>query len=100
MFTSTTLGASALTVSAASFLIAEGAIAHTTNAADREPPNPPRSEKPNQVRHRLFGNLATVQATIRQLHKLGYAEPNDWSKPISTGRGPEVVAILTKRMAM
>ena len=51
-----------------------------------------------QVRHLLFGTPAAVQSSIRHLHKLGYAEPNDWSRPISTGRANEVMAILTKRV--
>ena len=46
----------------------------------------------------LFGTLTTVQTTICHLHKLGYADPNDWSQPISTGRPNEVMAILTKRV--
>ncbi|MEM6839999.1 MAG: hypothetical protein AAF609_24580 [Cyanobacteria bacterium P01_C01_bin.120] len=37
------------------------------------------------VRHMLFGNLSAVQATIKLLHKLNYAEPNDWSKPVPPG---------------
>ena len=58
-----------------------------------------RSAKhPEHVRHLLFGTPATVQATIRLLHHCGYAEPNDWSRPISTGRPNEVMAILTKRI--
>ena len=51
------------------------------------------------VRHLLFGSLSAVQATIKLLHKLNYAEPNDWSQPISTGRPNEVMAILTKRVS-
>ena len=50
------------------------------------------------VRHMLFGSLPAVRATMHQLHKLGYAEVNDWSQPISTGRVNEVMAILTKRV--
>ncbi|MEL7068486.1 MAG: hypothetical protein AAGN15_07515 [Cyanobacteria bacterium J06581_3] len=46
----------------------------------------------------LFGSLRAVQSTILALHKRGYAEPNDWSQPISTGRPNEVMAILTKRV--
>ena len=49
------------------------------------------------VRHLLFGSLTAVRLTIQDLHKRRYAEPNDWSKPISTGRPNEVMAILTKR---
>ncbi len=52
------------------------------------------------VRHLLFGRLTAVQATIKHLHKCRYAEPNDWSQPISTGRPNEVMAILTKRVSV
>ena len=71
----------------------------TSTAAPPSPPTPPASiVEPNRVRHLLFGTLTTVQTTIRHLHKLGYADPNDWSKPVSTGRRNEVMAILTKRV--
>ena len=52
------------------------------------------------VRHLIFGSLTVVRLTIQDLHKKHYAEPNDWSKPISTGRPNEVMAILTKRVAI
>ena len=45
------------------------------------------------VRHTLFGTLTAVRNTIALLHKLNYAEPNDWSKPLPTGRPNEVMAI-------
>ena len=51
-----------------------------------------------QVRHMLFGSPAAVQSDIRHMHKLGYAEANDWSRLISTGRANEVMAILTKKV--
>ena len=51
-----------------------------------------------QVRLLLFGTLPAIQSSIRDLHKRGYAEPNDWSRPISTGRANEMMAILTKRV--
>lgn len=50
------------------------------------------------VRHMLFGTLTGVRLTIKDLHNKHYAEPNDWSKPISTGRSNEVMAILTKKV--
>ena len=65
------------------------------------PYNLPDSAPPiahEQVRHLLFGSLGCVQGAIAHLHKLGYADPNDWSRPISTGRPNEVMAILTKRV--
>ncbi len=70
-----------------------GAIASSVSSVYVQ--NPPRREP---VRHLLFGSPRAVQITIKHLHKLGYAEPNDWSKPIPTGRTGEVMAILTKQM--
>ena len=52
------------------------------------------------VRHMVFGSLMAVRLTIQDLHHRRYAEPNDWSKPISTGRPNEVMAILTKRVVV
>ena len=52
----------------------------------------------NRIRHLLFGTLADVNGAIAHLHSLGYAEPNDWSRPLSTGRPNEVMVILTKRV--
>lgn len=52
------------------------------------------------VRHLLLGPPSGVRLTIQDLHRKRYAEPNDWSKPISTGRANEVMAILTKRVAL
>ena len=82
----------------------EGAAASTDSAVlpvASPAATPPISHEPiprEQVRHLLFGSPAAVQSSIRHLHKLGYAEPNDWSRPISTGRANEVMAILTKRV--
>ena len=74
-----------------------GAVASTAAAAPiAVQPSAPIPRE--QVRHLLFGSPAAVQSSIRLLHKLGYAEPNDWSRPISTGRANEVMAILTKRV--
>ncbi|MGB7084666.1 MAG: hypothetical protein WBD47_03870 [Phormidesmis sp.] len=62
-----------------------GAQASTDSVADScsPPPNGGNSEY-EIVRHMLFGTLQSVQSTIRLLHKLNYAEPNDWSQPVST----------------
>ncbi|PSN12114.1 hypothetical protein C7293_21635 [filamentous cyanobacterium CCT1] len=37
---------------------------------------------PEKVRHMLYGSLAGIDRTIKILHALGYADPNDWSEPI------------------
>jgi hypothetical protein len=52
------------------------------------------------VRHMLFGSPIAVQMTIALLHKLNYAEPNDWSKPVPTGQANEVVVVLIKRVRL
>ncbi|MEM6424449.1 MAG: hypothetical protein AAGF66_04355 [Cyanobacteria bacterium P01_H01_bin.119] len=48
------------------------------------------------IRHILLGSLTGVRAEILNLHKRGHSDPNDWSKPLPTGRPGEVMAILTK----
>ncbi|MEM7065846.1 MAG: hypothetical protein AAF572_22120 [Cyanobacteria bacterium P01_B01_bin.77] len=50
------------------------------------------------VRLIALGSLTVVRLTIQDLHSRRYAEPNDWSRPLPTGRPNEVVAILTKRV--
>ncbi|MEM7062100.1 MAG: hypothetical protein AAF572_02925 [Cyanobacteria bacterium P01_B01_bin.77] len=30
--------------------------------------------------------IYSTRTTIATLHKLNYAEPNDWSRPLATGR--------------
>mgnify|MGYP001800844399 CR=1 FL=1 len=50
------------------------------------------------VNHTLFGSLTAILNTIKLLHKLNYAEPNDWSRPLPTGRSNEMMAILTRRV--
>ncbi|MBE9112326.1 hypothetical protein IQ273_23285 [Nodosilinea sp. LEGE 07298] len=47
---------------------------------------PANSSKPQprqeRVRHMLYGSLAGIDRTIKILHALGYADPNDWSEPM------------------
>ena len=49
-------------------------------------------------RHLVLGSLTYVQTTIKLLHVLNYTEPNDWSRPLPTGRPNEVMAILTRKV--
>ncbi|ESA37042.1 hypothetical protein N836_04650 [Leptolyngbya sp. Heron Island J] len=74
----------------------EGAVASTLALGT----DPLPEHQYETVRHLVFGSLTAVRLTIQDLHKRHYAEPNDWSKPISTGRPNEVMAILTKRVAI
>ena len=61
-------------------------------------PDPLPEHQFEMVHHTLRGTLTAVRNTIALLHKLNYTEPNDWSKPLPTGRPDEVMAILTKRV--
>ncbi|WOD39811.1 hypothetical protein [Nodosilinea sp. E11] len=42
---------------------------------------------PEKVRHLLYGSLAAIDRTIKILHAIGYADPNDWSDPIPVPQG-------------
>ncbi len=53
-----------------------------------------------EVRHVLFGPEAAVRLTVSNLHRRGYAEPNDWCKPQPTGQPGEVMTVLTKRVPL
>ena len=80
----------------------EGAAASTDHAGT--PPNPPSASSPQeehpkeQTRHLIFGTPTGVQSNIKDLHAIGYAEPNDWSRALETGRPGEVMVILTRRV--
>jgi hypothetical protein len=52
------------------------------------------------ARHILFGTRDVLRLSIANLHKRGYAEPNDWSKPLPTGRPEEFMSILTKQVPL
>ena len=56
------------------------------------------NDQPETLRLIAVGSLESIQITIMSLYNLGYAEPNDWSKPLPTGRGNEMMAILTKKI--
>ena len=53
-----------------------------------------------EVRHVLFGSEAAIRLTIANLHRRGYAEPNDWCKPQPTGQLGEVMTVLIKRVPL
>ena len=76
--------------------ITQGAVASTLPVGT----DPMPEHQYEMVRHLVFGSLTGVRLTIQDLHKKHYAEPNDWSKPISTGRPNEVMVILTRRVAI
>ena len=77
-----------------------GANVSTASGGGNSPTAPQQPSKlpEDRSRHLIFGTPAVVHANIRDLHSIGYAEPNDWSQPQSTGRANEVMVILTKRV--
>ena len=52
------------------------------------------------ARHLVLGARPVLRLTIANLHKRGYAEPNDWSQPLPTGREEEYMVILTKQVPL
>ncbi len=104
MFTPSTPGDCSSTVSPANILsssLSSDSISSETAAAVPPPAMPTAPVTHTEpVRHMLFGGPSAVQAAIKQIHMHGYAEPNDWSLPMSTGRPNEVMAILTKRVSV
>ena len=69
----------------------------STSSVPAQPAKPESASQTKEpIRHMLFGSPAGVRQVIHLLHKLGYAEPNDWSRPMPTGRPGEVMAILTR----
>lgn len=75
----------------------QGAVAPAVSPAAQIIGNP-TEHPPEPVRHMLFGSSYAVRATVNRLHKLRYAEVDDWSQPIPTGRPNEVMAIMTKKV--
>ncbi|MEL7503525.1 MAG: hypothetical protein AAFN18_13775 [Cyanobacteria bacterium J06554_6] len=63
-------------------------------------PLPAPAPNPDTVRHLLFGSPEAVKLSIKDLHRKHYAEPNDWSKLLPTGRPNEVMVILTRRVRL
>lgn len=89
-------GATASTASAAD--IPADAATNTTAATPSFRLPGDASFSHHHARHMVLGTPTVVKATIKHLHLLGYAEPNDWSRLMSTGRANEVMVILTKRV--
>lgn len=63
-------------------------------------PQPSREPRSDKGRHVVYGTPPVVQSIIKTLHHLGYAEPNEWSRPMPTHRPGEVMCILTKSVRL
>ncbi|NEP18111.1 MAG: hypothetical protein F6J97_14600 [Leptolyngbya sp. SIO4C1] len=51
-----------------------------------------------EVRVSIKGSLAGLRVMVKTLHKLGYAEPNDWGKPQPSAVEGEWVTVLIRRV--
>jgi hypothetical protein len=60
------------------------------------PAQPPRRPRQERVRHVIYGSLEGIDRTIKILHGLGYADPNDWSAPVHSGTASGWMVIMTK----
>ena len=77
----------------------------TFQVTDSMPPTnwPPvggdlRTPQPELLRLVAVGSPWAIQNYIQSMHHFGYADPNDWSRLMPTGRPGEMMAILTKRL--
>ncbi|MGB3494763.1 MAG: hypothetical protein WBA57_18690 [Elainellaceae cyanobacterium] len=68
----------------------------STDSGDNFPSHSQSSPHNESVRHLLYGSPKAIQIVIKNLHHRGYAEPNEWSRPMPTDRPGEVMCILTK----
>jgi hypothetical protein len=59
-------------------------------------PAAPRLPRQERVRHVLFGSLKALDRTVKILHVLGYAEPNDWSPPLWSEKRQSYMRMMTK----
>lgn len=57
----------------------------------------PEREK---IRIMVLGSLEGVNQIVHLLHKLRFAEVQQWSQPLPTGRPGEVMRILTKSVVV
>lgn len=54
---------------------------------------------PDILRVLAIGNPQVVESCVTTLFRLGYARPEDWSRPLPTINPGEVMRILTKRIS-
>ncbi|HEY9738760.1 MAG TPA: hypothetical protein V6D06_20845 [Trichocoleus sp.] len=64
------------------------------------PPTQSRKREPNRQKlcHVLYGSIEVIDRGIKHLHTLGYADPNDWSNTIPTGKAGQWMAVLTRHL--
>nr|WP_275333203.1 hypothetical protein [Nodosilinea sp. TSF1-S3]MDF0366889.1 hypothetical protein [Nodosilinea sp. TSF1-S3] len=55
---------------------------------------------PDILRLLAIGSPPVVNGCVITLYRLGYARPEEWSRPLPTANSNEVMRILTKRMTL
>ena len=55
---------------------------------------------PEILRVLAIGSPQVVNSCVMSLFQLGYARPEDWSRPLPTVNPGEVMRILTKRITL
>ncbi|MGB3308382.1 MAG: hypothetical protein WBG32_04280 [Nodosilinea sp.] len=55
---------------------------------------------PDILRLLAIGSPPVVNGCVITLYRLGYARPEEWSRPLPTVNPNEVMRILTKRMTL
>ena len=55
---------------------------------------------PDILRLLAIGRFEVVQSCVLTLYQLGYARPEEWSRPLPTVNQGEVMRILTKRIVL
>lgn len=55
---------------------------------------------PDILRLLAIGRFEVVQSCVLTLYQLGYARPEEWSRPLPTVNQGEVMRILTKRVVL
>ncbi|MBD0269324.1 MAG: hypothetical protein ICV77_13660 [Cyanobacteria bacterium Co-bin8] len=63
-----------------------------------QPPKSQRQPRRDKIRVLLYGSLEGIDRNIKQLHTLNYADADNWSDPIPTGRPGEWMVITTKHL--
>ncbi|HEY9879144.1 MAG TPA: hypothetical protein V6D29_11850 [Leptolyngbyaceae cyanobacterium] len=79
------------------FQSSEAGTSVPTVPPTRSPKREPRREK---LCHVMYGSLDVLDRGVKHLHTLGYADPNDWSDPIPSGRDNQWMVVLIRHLLL
>lgn len=82
-------------------LLTPDLVAFLPNPAPQQPLIDLRDQpSPDILRLLAIGSPPVVNGCVITLYRLGYARPEEWSRPLPTVNPNEVMRILTKRMTL